>query len=186
MSSKPFLCTGERVTFQVAANAASGGNRRKLRAVHVEGIDATGSSGLQIERAVLGLWTPPGGTLARRTGGVTRNFSTETYRGYIRPLESDASDAVVHVDAFVWDSAVPGTQRHIDEGVVVEYTVVFCEKNGKPVAGLVTGPGGEPLNPDKWVVSSEKQKRMATRKRERDRENAPRLIDTDDGAYGAW
>lgn len=93
-------------------------------------------------------------------------------KGYIRPdgrampsgvdttSASASQDAVLFVDVIVWDASVDRQQRNLEEGVLVEYSIVGFDRNKKPLAAVVTGRGGVPLHPSSWDLTEvAKQKR---------------------------
>jgi hypothetical protein len=106
----------------------------------------------------------------RRISGWIKNINAERDRGYIRADHSiegqgvttlAGQDAVLNMDMLVWSTGVDARSRVVEEGVLVEYTVVGFDRQLKPIAAVVTGTCGVPLHPERWEMTEVAKKRKA-------------------------
>lgn len=110
-----------------------------------------------------------------RMCGWVKNITSDGERGYVRP-DSQAwlkkagrradhplysADSVLHMEHVTWDASLPPGRRRLAEGVMIEFSIAWLDRNRKPVAVLVTGPNGAALHPESWQLTEEAKRKQS-------------------------
>ncbi|KAG8346664.1 hypothetical protein ERJ75_001765400 [Trypanosoma vivax] len=85
------------------------------------------------------------GEILKRFRGTVRMYDADEMRGQIRPEVGGAQYVSFSGDAILWASFAEPARRHPVHGLMVNYSIAGCDKHGRPVATLITGPDDSPL-----------------------------------------